>query len=233
MALYEDGLRLDDSDRRETYYDFVMKVYEAAGDNRFFDEFIEKHFKREIIIWNHKMEGEKVLTSKTQIFEVLKGVDFSKFDFSKDDNINWIEFQNYFRKHGFFVDKTILREIFDTIDETNDKDRKITKAEFQQWKQDVNTELEFETPEMTHEFGSYVYYDSERNCYEFMDECKDPSSTFIPLRNDRKGIQWALFVPKLSRKQKSKIEARGYWHILNDEDDEKDLRKRIPVPSIR
>eukprot|EP01083_Nonionella_stella_P219995 787529_1 len=246
MGLYEDGLRLDDRDTRETYYDFVIKVYEAAGGNSFFDEFIEKHFEREYIIWKHKTENERLLTTKPQIFEVLKDVEFSKFDFSKDKNISWIEFQEYFRKNGFFVDKSILKDIFDRIDETNDKDGKITKTKFEQWKHHKHA-LEFPTAEINDVYGCHVYYDSDCNCYEFMDERKDSkSSQYITgLLNDarfsRKNIQWALFV-QIENRKKRKMEARamdgrsipgGYWHILNDEDDENDLSKRIPFSSIR
>eukprot|EP01083_Nonionella_stella_P219994 787527_1 len=236
MALHEDGVRLEERDK-ETYYDFVMKVYKKAGGNRFFDEFIESHFKREHIIWRHTMEAD---LSKPQIFEVLKDVEFTQFDCSKDHNISWIEFKNYFRKSRVFVSEPTLREIFDTIDATNDKDRKITKQEFRQWKENINTELEVEMPEMKHphEGDSYVYYHYYDGYYEFTDKLirkgKQSNLKYIAtlLNENRKGIQWALFVNELIRKRK--IEKHfmdrdrrsmpgGYWHILRDEHE--DVRK--------
>ena len=104
--LYEDG----------TYYNFVKKIYNEARGNEFFDNFIDQNYEREINIWRHRMESQKELVTKEQIFGVLQKMDFKDFRIDKDDKIDKDEFKKCFKRLGYFVDTTILENIFDEID---------------------------------------------------------------------------------------------------------------------
>ena len=93
--LYEDGTKLQNNEDNQdkTYYDFVTKIYEEAGGNKFFDDFIDNQYSREIKIWRHKMESQKELKAPQEIFKVLQGLDFKQFDFDKNSEIDFDEFK--------------------------------------------------------------------------------------------------------------------------------------------
>ena len=133
-ALYEDGINLDGQKDEKTYFDFVKDIYRKMGGNNFFEKFVDENYRREIILWRHRMERQKILTSSKDIQEILKKVKFEEFDFNQDQTIEFDEFQRGFRLQGFHADPEKLRAIFDNIDAENDMDGRITVKEFKQWK---------------------------------------------------------------------------------------------------
>ena len=149
--LYEDGTMLNSDSTKKTYWDFVRRVYISVGGNAFFDEFVAKNYKREIKIWRHQWETKNELRTDQEIQHILKTVQFDEFDFDQDENIDFIEFQRCFRTRHLQVDQEKLQKIFYAIDSECDKDGKISRQEFKQWKkhylksidyiQKINTEL--------------------------------------------------------------------------------------------
>eukprot|EP01084_Bolivina_argentea_P281074 480852_1 len=251
--LYQDGLNLKNVEgnnvKQEIYYDFVKKVYKEAGGNRFFDKFIEKNYKREIQVWKHKIESQKVLKTPEQIAGVLQQVNFKEFDIDKDFGIDFYEFQKCFRKLGYFVEKQKLREIFDEIDGSNDKDGTITKREYRDWKEQKNDlfDKKIEQDDEAKHDSWYVYYDDNRGIYDFNDAEK---SDFELLRGKKNHVailkqeinddmKWALYVNKLTKNQRKRFLVsgqainipKGYWIILDEDHDEN--KKQIPLKSFK
>eukprot|EP01084_Bolivina_argentea_P281072 480848_1 len=248
--LYEDGANLSENDeQRETYYDFVKKVYLEAGGNRFFDKFVAKRYKREIRVWKYMIESQKVLKTDEQIAEAIKLIDFKEFDIDKDFGIDFYEFQKCFRKLGYFVEKQKLREIFDEIDGSNDKDGTITKREYRDWKEQKNDlfDKKIEQDDEAKHDSWYVYYDDNRGIYDFNDAEK---SDFELLRGKKNHVailkqeinddmKWALYVNKLTKNQRKRFLVsgqainipKGYWIILDEDHDEN--KKQIPLKSFK
>eukprot|EP01084_Bolivina_argentea_P281073 480850_1 len=237
--LYQDGLNLKNVEgnnvKQEIYYDFVKKVYKEAGGNRFFDKFIEKNYKREIQVWKHKIESQKVLKTPEQIAGVLQQVNFKEFDIDKDFGIDFYEFQKCFRKLGYFVEKDKLKKIFDDIDDEHTKDSRITRQEYNEWKEaNSNNDDEIDDEKQLW----YVYYNKQHEIYEFNErERRDRKATqelVAKFKQEIDDMKWAVYINKLTNKQKRPYgnnPPKGYWVILGN--DEKLNQKQITSKSYK
>ena len=245
--LYEDGINLE---KKGSFYDFVKIIYHEAGGNRFFDKFVSKHYKRDIAVWRHTVESQKVLKTDKQIATTLQAINFKEFDIDKDSNINFYEFHQCIKKLGYFVEGKKLKEIFDKIDSQNGQNSQsgtITNREFQRWKeyeQDgdigrVDTLLDDEKNEQW-----FVYYDNKQQLYEFKEgEMQNIAMSISELQKVTRikkeideNMRWALYANKLNSRQIRSFKGHdcapnGYWVLFTD--DIEKTKQSIKVKSIK
>eukprot|EP01083_Nonionella_stella_P101721 288631_1 len=243
--LYDDGLfRISDDDEGlfdmtdikgnldsdKTYFHFVWRVYKEAGGNTFFDDFIKRHYKREIQQWRHYTESRRVLKTNEEIGEAFRKVTFDELDINKDQGIDFREFQKHFRKLGYFVEKKTLKKIFDDIDAGENKDKIISLREYKEWKRAFTDRHKHDDEKELDDYKDawYVYYDEMDQQYIFEDheEKVDRVRPNCVAKLDRgeNDMEWAIYKPfgkkkKEPYKRNSWDPPNGHWIILSKNED--------------
>eukprot|EP01083_Nonionella_stella_P179667 638540_1 len=152
----------------------------------FFDEFIEKHYAREIKKWKRKhKQTQKQLTSNSEIFNVIQKLEFEPWDMDKNQKIDQNEFRKCFERLGYTLDERRLKRIFDTMTQTRRKRKNtphITVQEYKKWREMID---EYDLPDAERRSkpyddldyglhyqsrskkGWFVFYDDGKTMYHF------------------------------------------------------------------
>ena len=79
QKLHQDGTAVDEESEiaeSDTFAECVRTMYKSVGENAFFDDFVKKHYQRDINVWNNEKERQKELTDEKQIYNALQNVNF-------------------------------------------------------------------------------------------------------------------------------------------------------------
>ena len=232
-------LNIDAEQEKDTYYDFVRDVYKDIGGNRFFNQFIQKNYTREIAmatIHNELKDNQIELKTEDDIINVLIGgkFDFEQFDMNQNGEMDFFEFEQFFTDFGYSVEKQQIRKIFTEIDNVNDViDGYLTVSKFDAWRMLYGGEdLELRKREIRrmskYKTKWYVYFNTSDGVYHFYTQTQTHRQLqYIATINDQQhedNVKWAMYVNELTLKQQQRFEPyitknipNGYWKIMNGE----------------